>query len=81
MVKKTVLEKHISVNPKIQHGKPCIKGTRTPIHVILEALATGMNFEQVTKEYSPITTEDIQACIFYAALLADEQELISQPAT
>ena len=81
MVKKTVLEKHISVNPDVQHGKPCIKGTRTPIHVILEALATGMNVEQVKKEYSPITTEDIQACIFYAALLADEQELITQPAT
>ena len=81
MVKKTVLEKHISVNPDVQHGKPCIKGTRTPIHVVLEALATGMNVEQVKKEYSPITTEDIQACIFYAALLADEQELITQPAT
>jgi len=81
MVKKTVFEKHISVSPGIQHGKPCIKGTRIPIHIILEALATGMNFERVKKEYSPITTEDIQACIFYAALLADEQELLSQPAT
>lgn len=80
MLNKTNLEKHISVNPDIQHGKPCIKGTRIPIYVILEALATGMSFEQVKKEFAPITTEDIQACIFYAALLADEQELISYPA-
>lgn len=72
--------KHVSVSPEIQHGKPCIKGTRTPIYVILEALAIGMSFERVKKEFSPITTEDIQACIFYAALLADEQELLSQPA-
>ena len=79
MLNKTDFNKHITVNPEIQHGKPCIKGTRIPIHVILEALATGMDFEQVKKEYSPITNEDIQACIFYAALLADEQELISQP--
>lgn len=80
MVNKANLAKHISVNPEIQHGKPCIKGTRTPIYVILEALATGMNFEQVKKEFAPLTAEGIQACIFYAALLADEQELISQPA-
>lgn len=80
MVNKATFEKHISVNPDIQHGKPCVKGTRTPVYVILEALATsGMDFEQVKKEFSPIATEDIQACIFYAALLADEQELISQP--
>lgn len=79
MPDKKFLEKHISVNPDIQHGKPCIKGTRIPIHVVLEALATGMSFDQVKEEFSPITTEDIQACIFYAALLADEQELLSQP--
>lgn len=80
MIHKEFVEKHIIINPNIQHGKPCIKGTRTPIHVILEALATGMNFEQVKKEFSPISSEDIRACIFYAALLADEQELVSQPA-
>ena len=78
MFNKEVIAKRIIVNPNIQHGKPCIKGTRTPIHVILEALATGMNFAQVQREFSPVTIEDIQACIYYAAFLADEQEL--QPA-
>ena len=68
---------YISVTPNIQHGKPCIKGTRTPVHVILEALATGMDFNSVLKEFAPLTPEAIQACIYYAALLADEQELIT----
>ena len=80
MLHKEMIEKHISVNPEIQHSKPCIKGTRTPVHVILEALATGMNLKQVKTEFSPITTEDVNACMLYAAFLADEQELIVQPA-
>ncbi len=80
MFNKKIIEKHISVNPEIQHGKPCIKGTRTPVHVIIEALATGMSFEQASDEFSPITTEDIKACMLYAAFLADEQELLVQPA-
>ena len=75
MFNKNLIE-HIEVHPNIQHGKPCIKGTRTPVYVILEALALGMNFEDVLKEFSPITLEDIRACISYAVLLTDEQELI-----
>lgn len=78
MFDKVLITKRIVVNPHIHHGRPCIKGTRTPVHIILEALATGMSFEQVQREFDPITLEDIQACIYYAALLADEQEL--QPA-
>lgn len=81
MVNREIIENHISVNPKIQHGRPCIKGTRTPVYVILEALASEMDFERVKKEFAPITAEDLHACILYAALLADEEELISQPAT
>ena len=71
------LQKRISINPNICFGKPCIKGTRTPVHVILEALATGMDFTTVKKEFAPIKAEDIQACILYGALLADEQEFLS----
>ena len=73
-------EERIWTNPGVHSGRPCIKGTRIPVHVILEALATGMSFEEVQKEFSPITHEDIQACIFYAALLTDEQELSHQTA-
>lgn len=79
MFNKKFLEKHIVINPDIQHGRPCIKGTRTPVYVILEALATGMDVNTIKKEFEPITNEDIQACILYGAILADEQEIISQP--
>ena len=69
--------KYISVDPNIQHGKPCLKNTRTPVYVILEALATGMDSNQILKEFAPVTPEAIQACIYYAALLTNEQELIA----
>ena len=78
MIEKAFISKHIVVNPNIQHGKPCIKKTRIPIHIILDALATGMDFKEVKKEFAPITLEDIRACIVYASYLADEQELIFQ---
>lgn len=77
---KEIIEKYIAVNPKIQHGRPCIKGTRTPVYVILEALASGMNVEEVKGEYGPVSAEAVRACILYAALLADEQELLSEAA-
>ena len=71
------IDQYITVMPNVQHGKPCLKGTRTPVHVVLEALATGMSVESVLKEFAPITREAVQSCIFYAAMLADEQELLT----
>ena len=60
-------------DPKICSGKPCIKGTRIPAHIILDLLAAGENFEGIKKAYPNITDEDIRACLIYAALLADEE--------
>ena len=68
----------IVVNPDIQHGKPCVQGTRTPVYVILEALAQGLPTAEIQREYPPLTNEDILACLEYAALLADEQEIVPQ---
>lgn len=79
MINRNMLEKHITIRYDVQHGKPCVKNTRIPVHVILEALATGMTTSTIRREFGPITTKDIQACIMFAALLADEQELLVQP--
>lgn len=69
------LFQRITVDPAIQHGKPCIKGTRTPVYVIIEALALGMEPEDIKKEYGPLTDADIHACLYYAASLTDEYEI------
>ena len=69
------LLERISVDPNIQHGRPCVQKTRTPVHIILEAIAIGMDFEEVKAEYPPLTDKDIRACILFAALLAKEEEM------
>lgn len=68
----------IVVNPTIQHGKSCLKDTRTPVYVVLEALAHGLSIAEIQREYPPLTSEDVLACLEYAALLADEQETVPQ---
>jgi uncharacterized protein (DUF433 family) len=60
-------------DPKICSGKPCIKGTRIPVHIILDLLAAGESFKGIKKAYPNITDEDIKACLNYAAILADEE--------
>jgi len=64
----------ISIDPKICHGKPCIKGTRVPVFVILDALASGMTYEEIIDDYPPITDEDIKAAIYYASLATYEDD-------
>lgn len=65
--------KRISVDPEVCHGKPCIRGTRIFISVILDNLAAGQTIDQVIESYPGLTTEDIQAALSYAAELAHER--------
>ena len=65
------MENRIAIDERIQHGKPVIKGTRVPVHVILGALGGGMTYEEVCTEFG-ITKADIAAAINYA------QEIVSQ---
>lgn len=59
------------------HGKPVIAGTRVPAHLILNLLAGGFSPEQVLAEYPDLTIEDVQACLAYAARLAEEEVGVS----
>lgn len=62
----------ISINPDVCHGKPCIKGTRLWVSLILDLLASGEGPEAILKEYPHITRDDILACIAYGAEMARE---------
>ena len=64
---------HITIDPSVCHGKPCIKGTRIMVSVILDNLAAGISHEEILKSYPSLTTEDIQAAISYAAELARDR--------
>ncbi|WP_347275279.1 DUF433 domain-containing protein [Candidatus Kuenenia sp.] len=57
----------ITVNPKMLGGKPIIKGTRITVEFILELLASNVSEEEILKDYPHLTSEDIHACLRYAA--------------
>lgn len=63
----------IVCDPGICSGKPCIKRTRIPVHIILDLLAAGEDVKGIQRAYPNITDEDIKACLIYASVLADEE--------
>jgi len=66
----------IVVDPKIYGGKPCIRGTRITVTMVLELLEDGITFQQAIKEYYPqLTEEDIRACLQYARALVEGEEI------
>ena len=66
------LLQRISVDPNICFGKPCIKGHRIWVSLILDFLAGGDTIEQVLTSYPQLTREDILACIAYGAAMSRE---------
>ncbi len=63
----------ISIDPAVCHGQACIKGTRVPVHQIVGMLANGDSIDQLLRAYPNIERADINACLEYAAALAEEQ--------
>jgi len=63
----------ITVDPNICHGKPCIKGTRVMVSVILDSLADGMTEVEILREYPSLKGDDVRAALAYAAALAKEE--------
>ncbi|MGB3193074.1 MAG: DUF433 domain-containing protein [Limnoraphis sp.] len=63
----------ISINPQICFGKPCIKGHRIWVSLILDFLASGMTIPEILEEYPQLEHQDILACIAYAAELSRER--------
>lgn len=62
----------ISVDPNVCFGKPCIRGTRIWVSLILDFLASGMIFAEILAEYPQLTEEDIRAAIAYGAEMSRE---------
>ena len=63
----------ISIDPKVCGGKPCIKGTRIWVSLILDFIAEGAGETEIFADYPQLTPEDIRACIAYAAEVARER--------
>jgi uncharacterized protein (DUF433 family) len=63
---------YITVDPQICHGHACVTGTRIPVSVVLDNLAAGVPEPEIITSYPRLTTEAIQACIAYAAVVREE---------
>ena len=63
--------KRISSNPDILHGKPCIKGTRIPVYLIISLVAEGVTTDEIINDYPSVKKQDITAALQYAAHLAE----------
>ena len=62
----------ITVDPKVCGGRPCIRGTRIYVSVILDAMAEGLTPEQIIDHYPSLKIDDIRGAVAYAAELARE---------
>jgi len=79
-VEAALMQERIVVNPQIQFGKPCVKGTRIPVQNVLELVREGLSFREIVTDYYPdLEPEDIRACIQYAidVLMAEDIHLAS----
>jgi uncharacterized protein (DUF433 family) len=68
-----MMNDRIVIDPKICHGKPVIRDTRTPVAIVVGSLAGGMSFEEVQREYD-LTVEDIRAALKFASDLVDQEQ-------
>lgn len=62
----------ITSDPDICHGKPCIKGTRIFISIILDCIGAGLSDEEIIEEYPSLKKEHIQAVIQYEKAFRDK---------
>ncbi|MEM7734813.1 MAG: DUF433 domain-containing protein [Deinococcota bacterium] len=66
----------ITVDPDICHGKPCIRGLRYPVEVILEHLSGGMSVDDILADYPDLEAADLRAVFAYAAQISRVQHVI-----
>ena len=64
---------YIAVDPQVMHGTTCIAGTRIPVSVVLDNLASGMTPDESFAEYPTLTQESIGAALACAAELTRER--------
>lgn len=67
------LLQRISIDPNISFGKPCIRGTRIWVSLIIENLAAGASEAEILENYPSLAPEDIKAALAYAAEVTRER--------
>lgn len=63
----------ISVDPQVCFGKPCIRGHRIWVSLILDLLAGGASIEEILDDYPSLEEADVRACLAYGAEMARDR--------
>lgn len=69
------LLQRITINPAVCKGKPTIRNMRFTVFQLLELVASGMTFEEILTDYPYLENQDIQACLLYAAQIANTKSV------
>lgn len=58
----------ITINLELCHGKPCIRGMRWPVEVIMDMLGSGMTIEEILSDHPELEKEDVLAALNFVKL-------------
>lgn len=64
------LLKRITMDPRINHGKPVVRGLRYPVEMLLELMSAGMTMDEILADYEDLEREDLLAVLSYATKLS-----------
>ena len=72
-MRRNELLERISIDPKVCFGKPCIRGHRIWVSLVLDLISAGLSVEEVREEYPQLSREDVLACVAYGAEMSRER--------
>ena len=72
MERNRLLER-ISIDPSVCFGKPCIRGTRIWVSLVLDVLSVGTSIEEILEEYPQLSHGDVLAYVAYGAEISRER--------
>jgi uncharacterized protein (DUF433 family) len=65
----------ITIDPAVCHGKPCVRGLRYPVEMLLELQSSGMSHDEILADYEDLEREDLLAVLKFAAKLSQTKRL------
>ena len=65
----------ITRDPSVMGGKPCVRGMRVTVGMIVGQIGAGHSIEELLADYPYLEREDILQALRYAAWLAEEREV------
>jgi uncharacterized protein (DUF433 family) len=70
------LLQRITMDQDVCHGKPCVRGHRIWVSLVLDLLASGLTVQQLLQQYSELDSDDVRACLAYAAEMTRERIVV-----